>query len=306
MSMDKLQEYIDYHIKSYEIGDIDPSYEMLKYVCERFELNIEQRYWLAFLYSTCYNGATVYYMYNEFPDFETLDINRLQNWWNKNRDKCVFQTDRKWVKNNNQFVNIYKSYKLILSGKTQQQFFSIFTAYDPTSAYKALYTILNNVEYVSRFTLFIWLECIHILTGLNIKPDRLDLKPSSSDNCRNAIVHAMGRDDLLSGDIYGVKLPNKITEAIENKLLQIIGLIKSKYPDYRVDVWNIETSLCAYYKWVKGLRYIGYYLDRQADEIKAMEKNVTEGVNWKVLWDYRSEKLDRIYLTEFGSNNKGK
>jgi hypothetical protein len=44
-----LKEYINYHNLMYNMGDIDPSYPMLRYVCDRFELNIEQRYWLAFL-----------------------------------------------------------------------------------------------------------------------------------------------------------------------------------------------------------------------------------------------------------------
>ena len=42
--------YIDYHIESSKAKDIDPSNDCLKYLCDRFELNIEQRFWLAFLF----------------------------------------------------------------------------------------------------------------------------------------------------------------------------------------------------------------------------------------------------------------
>jgi hypothetical protein len=45
---DKLS-YRDYHRYSREIGDVDPSYSMLRYICERYELNNKQRYWLAYL-----------------------------------------------------------------------------------------------------------------------------------------------------------------------------------------------------------------------------------------------------------------
>jgi hypothetical protein len=80
-------EYIDYHIQSSNAKDIDPSNDCLKYVADRFELNIEQRYWLAFLFATCYSATTVYYIYNEFPDYENVDVGRLQRWWDSNRDK---------------------------------------------------------------------------------------------------------------------------------------------------------------------------------------------------------------------------
>ena len=40
--------YIDYHIESSKAKDIDPSNDCLKYLCDRFELNIEQRFWLAY------------------------------------------------------------------------------------------------------------------------------------------------------------------------------------------------------------------------------------------------------------------
>lgn len=65
--------FIDYHVQSSKAKDIDPANDCLKYVCDRFELNIEQRYWLSFLFATCYSATTVYYIYNEFPDYENVD-----------------------------------------------------------------------------------------------------------------------------------------------------------------------------------------------------------------------------------------
>ncbi len=60
----------------------------------------------------------------------------------------------------------------------------------------------------------------------------------------------------------------------------------------------METTLCAYRKFQNGKRYIGAYLDRQADEIAKMEARVRDGVAWRVLWDYRREQLDQSYCAE--------
>ena len=79
--MDGLAEYLSYHRQSSIAKDIDPQNDCLQYVANRFELNMEQRYWLAFLFGTCYCAPTVYYIYNEFPDYNTVNIDRLEKWW---------------------------------------------------------------------------------------------------------------------------------------------------------------------------------------------------------------------------------
>ena len=64
----------DYYRKMNIIGDCDPSYSALNYLCDRNELNIEQRYWISFLYATNYCVTTTYYIWSEFPDFENINI----------------------------------------------------------------------------------------------------------------------------------------------------------------------------------------------------------------------------------------
>ena len=109
-------DYLTYHVESSKAKDIDPSNDALRYVADRFELNIEQRYWLAFLFATCYSATNVYYIYNEFPDYENVDVGRLQRWWDENRDRTLFQTDRLRVKTQNRFVETFVSYQMLSNG----------------------------------------------------------------------------------------------------------------------------------------------------------------------------------------------
>jgi len=64
------------------------------------------------------------------------------------------------------------------------------------------------------------------------------------------------------------------------------------------NIWNIETTLCAYKKFKKGKRYIGYYIDRQRKEIEKMQHNVSDGVDWSVLWQFRNETYNKKWLKE--------
>jgi hypothetical protein len=285
--------YIEYHEKSYDIGDIDPAYPMLKYLCDRFELNIEQRYWLAFLYGCCYCGPTVYYIYNEFPDFENVDVDRLQRWWTANKHRLLFQTDRLRIRSNNQFIPAFESYKSLIDCmpkgiQTQHDFVDCIFPYTlPFHNYQVVYKVFSNVKYFGRYSMFLWLECMRHLTGIQILPDRLDWKNAS--NCYQGLMLAQFGHQMPAGDCLMADL----------LLKDYIHRLQQRGANRRTDIWNVETTLCAYYKYMQGKRWIGYYIQRQQKEIDTMVANVPGGVCWDVLYDFRKEYFQPSVLKQF-------
>jgi hypothetical protein len=275
--------YSEYHAKSYITGDIDPAYPMLQYICDRFELNIEQRYWLAFLYGCCYCGPTVYYIYNEFPDYENVDVARLERWWYANKSKLLFQTDRLRIRSNDQFIPAFVSYRDFLQGKSQQNVmeYLAWDKTDKTSNYDVMYhLLLAEIKYFGRYSMFLWLECLHRLTGIPIQPTGIDWK--NANNCLNGL--------LLANNCPEIDKPTAQDCTMADVLLnETMAEIVYAYPKYYTDIWSIETTLCAYYKYMHGKRFIGYYRDRQMDEINIMESRITSGVCWDVLHDFRKE-----------------
>lgn len=272
-------DYIKYHMDSAAIGDIDPANACLAYVADRFELNMEQRYWLAFLYSTCYCGATVYYMYQEFPDFENVDVGRLQRWWKANKDKCVFQTDRLRIKTTNQFVPSFESYKQFIGSKTQQQKFREFRTPMASQNYHNAYRGVQEIRNVGRFTTFIYLEMLDVLTDYKCEPITIDWE--KADNCRKGLCKA-------------ADLPDTQTNARLDSLLWDIGKVLGVKKCSMRSVYNIETTLCAFEKHTKGQRHVGYYIERQLAEIDKMAANVKTGVCWDVLYQFRKETYKHV------------
>ncbi len=270
-------DYLKYHIESSKIRDIDPANDCLRYIAERFELNMEQRYWLAFLYSTCYCAPTVYYMYNEFPDFENVNVARLERWWKANKSKCVFQTDRLRVKTSNEFVPSFISYVKQINGRTQEEVFSNLRTPYNQHTYNQAYEFVTSIRNVGRFTAFIYLEMVNVLTNFHCVPDKLEWK--FADNCRKGLCYAYGVDDVL--------VPGHMDELM-NRLLKKFKNIEHN------NIYNVETTLCAYKKHVHGKRYVGYYIDRQLKEIEKMETNVTTGVHWGVLHQFRQETYKHL------------
>ena len=287
-------DFINYHILSSEAKDIDPSNDCLRYVADRFELNIEQRYWLAFLFGTCYSSTMVYYVYNEFPDYENVDVGRLQSWWNKNRDKTLFQTDRLRMKSQNKFVETFKSYKKLLGNRTQQNYFESLKQPTKQNTYDNCYINLSQIKNFGRFTMFIYLEMVNVLTGYDFEPTYLDL--ANAESCRNGLVYHLGHDEL---DTHGKnkRLNKKQINYLQYKFKELKKEVETLNIQHK-NIWNIETTLCAYKKFKKGKRYIGYYIDRQRKEIEKMQSNINEGVDWGVLWQFRNETYKKKWLKE--------
>lgn len=295
--MSRVEEFVAYHKASVESGDCDPSYPMLRYLCKRFELNNEQKLWLAFLYACSYCGATAFYVYNEFPDYRYVDIGRMERWWGeRGRSACLFQSDRAWVRSRNQFVEMVRSYRGF-SGEDQAGRFASMMSGDLREAYRKVYVECGNVFQMGRFGLFLWLEALNVVAEMPIHPPDIDWKNAQSS--RNGLCYAIGRDDWLRGNDYGENpLPDEAWSVLPLEFDALMA--RTSLEGVRSDPWNLETTLCAFKKFKRGKRYVGYYLDRQWDEIQKLASSVREGVCWDVLRQFRNETFSSEWLVECG------
>lgn len=297
--MTRLPQYLAYHRESKRIGDIDPSHALLLYVCDRFELNIEQRYWLAFLYAMTYCGASVFYVYNEAPDFENVDLGRLQRWWSSGgRQNIICQTDRRWVRSSNMFVPAVKSYQQwvgdTVPGHAQDYHFGELTLNldTPEARYDQIFNSAKVLYSFGQFALFLYLEALDTITPFELVPTDLDL--SKAWSCRNGLMYAYGLDQHITER----ELPTPATAREDVAVAWVDVRARLAELDPTTNVWNIETTLCAYRKFQDGKRYIGSYLDRQAVEIAKMQDHVRDGVAWNVLWQFRDETYPHEWLVE--------
>jgi hypothetical protein len=278
-------------------GDIDPAYPALLYLSSRFELNFEQRLWLAWLYASCYHVPTAYYIYNEFPDFENVDETRLGRWWQNHKHQVVFQTDRLWIKSRNQFCDSFRSYRAIIGNQTQEQYFFDLQDDNPNRFYDNCYDRLLDIKYFGRYTMFLYLEAVEALTGIGIMPASIDLRNSQSS--RNGLCYVFGLDNLLCGHDYGkTTLTKGEFDMLDELFDELMVMVIEQDSIYQSNIWSVETSLCAFKKLLRGKRYIGYYIDRQHKEISQSEGLITEGVDWSVLWDFRQTHFAPEWLIE--------
>jgi hypothetical protein len=273
--------FTDFHNQMMAAKDVDPAVRALTYLANRYELNTEQRYWLAWLYGTCYCAPTVFYMYNEFPDYELVNVNRLRKWWSENRSKLIFQTDRARIKNNNQFIDSFISYRSLCRGSQEDYLYS--------KNWQQIYGKIEAIKYFGRFTLFNYLDVLNQITDIQHKPTYLNM--AEAESCRNGVAYAIGREDLVSRKLTGAQMQHLHNAFINLK------------QTHSGNVFEIETTLCAYKKYRWGKRYVGYYIERMRQELNTIQGNVPQGVAWEALWQFRFETFDKQYLKEYNDGD---
>ena len=148
--------------------------------------------------------------------------------------------------------------------------------------------IKNNLYKFGRYSTWFYMQTLHSCGGLELEPNTLKLNDySGSRSHRNGLLYALGQDALIDK-----KLTNKQYNILEYKSKNILDNIK-KYK--KSNFYEMETVLCSYKKLFRRSngRYLGYYLDRQAEEIKKVELDNWSGIDWNVFWQGREECLNK-------------
>lgn len=281
---------------SIHFDDCDPAIFMTNYLFDRFEHNLEQKLWIAWLYGTTYYLPTTWVVWNEMPDFELVDQQRLEDWNRENYKRLRYQTDTKY--NKGHLPAQYKSYRewVFSHGANQREAFSKFVIPErkPTENFNILYDELSiHLHKFGRYTTWFYMQSLKQCCGMNIEPPNLLLSDySGSRSHRNGLCLAIGKDEWVDQ-----KLSPHQYEFLETQAASILDEVRSRVASTRpesvhlVDFFTMETALCSFKKIfrVKRGRYLGYYLDRQAEEISKVEGDDWFGIFWKPLWDSRNE-----------------
>lgn len=287
----RLKAFEDWYKWSIKYNDCDPSIYLLNYLFDRFEHNTEQKLWICFLYGTTYYLPTAWIIWNEFPDFELVDYDRLKEWNDKNYSRLRYQTDTKYNKGYlpQQFISYKKWVESFNPSKLQYEKFNSY----PKNNFEIVWNeIKNNLYKFGRYSTWFYMQTLHSCAKIQLEPNTLKLNDySGSKSHRNGLLYALGQDSLLN-----VKLSNKQYKILEYKSKNILENI-NKYK--KSNFYEMETVLCSFKKIFRRSRgrYLGYYLDRQAEEIKKVEQDEWNGIDWDVFWQGREECLNKNLYT---------
>ncbi len=267
--------------------DCDPALWLLNYLFKRFEHNLEQKYWIAWIYGTTYHLPTAWIIWNEFPDFELVNQSRLQKWNDENFKRLRYQTDTKW--NKGHLPQQYASYKRWVlhdnpEGTQRARFKKLMN-----KPFEYIWlSIVNNMHKFGRYSTWYYLQTLEECVGVPIYPNNLKLNDhSGSKSHRNGLLYALSHEDLINQ-----KLDSNTIFYLEHQAARLKKELKDE-SNIDMNFYQMETLLCSFKKIFRNRdgRYLGYYLDRQAEEIKKVEQDEWNGIDWQVFWDGREETL---------------
>lgn len=284
-----------YHAAAMAVDEIDPASPMLKYIAEKLNLNIEEKFWLAWLYSACYSAPTAFFMLKNLPSSEKISSAEMKNWWRKNKNNLLFESDRRYVKNRNEFPRMFESYREYTKGGQLKTFLHLQQSDEQKTYDKIFYDVKEKLYYFSRYSVFTYLEAIYNLTKFPMQATGLNLREARTS--RNGLCYALKKDDWVRISGKSACLSAKQFKYLQRQLEKLYAELISEYPHVPTTYWNLETSLCAWYKFFRAKRYFGYYIDRQMEEIIKMEK-MNPRADFQLLWDFRREHFDAKFLGE--------
>lgn len=285
------EAFIRWYAWSLQYDDCDPAVWATNYLNKRYEHNDEQRLWLCWLYGNTYYLPTSWVLLNEFPDFELATVGRMEQWNTANYKRLRYQTDTKW--NKGHLPEMFASYQKFIGYKTQREVMESYYGDNESRNFDNLWTVLKgNLHKFGRYSTWFYLQHLKHTAGIRINPTSLMLDDySGSRSHRNGLLYALGKDDLCD-----TKFTQSEYASLESQSTEILMETKSRFPDlaHQVDFFTMETCLCSFKKIFRERhgRYLGYYLDRQAEEIMQCESDGWFGIEWQVLWDARNETID--------------
>jgi hypothetical protein len=291
----RTEAFIKWYAWSVEFGDCDPAVWLTNYLNKRYEHNVEERLWLAWLYGNTYHLPTAWILKQEFPDFELATIDRITQWNAENYKRLRYQTDTKW--NKGHLPAMFSSYQeFIGKGNSQDEVLRSYLGDNEKQGFANLWNAISGrLHKFGRYGTWFYMQHLAQTCDLPIysgAPKGLKLDDySGSRSHRNGLCYVVGKDDWID---------QRLTASEYHWLEEAAFLIEEecmvRFPQlaHHFNPFNTETCLCSFKKLfrTKHGRYLGYYLDRQSEEIQQVENDGWYGIDWNVLWQARNECLD--------------
>lgn len=297
------EAFIRWYAWSLKYKDCDPAVWMTNYLNDRYEHNTEERLWLCWLYGNTYYLPTSWVLKNEFPDYELATVDRL-TWWNTNNyQRLRYQTDTKY--NKGHLPTMFESYAKNIGKGLQSDYFNRLLGDNEHDSFTNVYTnVKENFHKFGRYTTWFYLQHLYSTCDVPIVPDTLFFRDySGSRSHRNGFLYAIGRETLVDE-----KLTDRQYQELEDEAKTFLEEMNHRYPEFKKDInyYTMETCLCSFKKIFREHhgRYLGYYLDRQAEEISQVQSDGWYGIEWDVLWQARDESLDRRLTDKRGVNKE--
>ena len=272
-------------------------HHVLPHLAKALELDLEQRYWLAWLNANTQNPVTSLLLFRVAPRMQ--DHEKAIDFWRSHYRALDWDTDRRYHKA--RFEDAVRGYvRAVACGCSSPQHKYFRVGYE----WQAWWDVAFALPTMGRLSTWSYLEYLRILLGPTVVPDADTLMledVQGSRSHRNGLALVLGRDEWIvdkqlgAGRTDAVYTPDVLAElgyesnALFLQAQQRIGA--------QADRLSLESALCTYKSWHKpNRRYPGVYNDMLYNRLVSAENRW--GQRFGVIWDARAEALPNRLLLE--------
>ena len=287
--MTNAQLFKENYINAHNVLDIDPNIDMANYLVDRMEYNSDQVIWFCFLNAITYNLPTAFVIKNEFPDLELAGIEKLEQWWTKDiQSRLPYQKDK--LKQRRFLPETVDSYQKVV-GESQTDYFNRILDKDGHTNFMTLWeNFYVPIRHFGRFSVWNFAQMLKDVAGYNIEPNTFFLGDSSAKSITKGACFIFDIEYNKN-----MKFTPDLKAELEGKTFELMEDIRKVVP---INAFKMETELCRFHKYYRSAqsRYIGYYLDRQKEDIESLKRNNWSGIHWQLLDDSRESMIQKDYL----------
>jgi len=272
-------------------------YSFLPAIAEAYDLDEDQRAWLAWLNGNTQNPAMSLLLLDAAPTHRHWQ--RAVEFWNDNFKLMDFDTDRRHQKSK--------------FGEATERWYHVYGACPAldwfqagSEGWEATWAYSNAQPYMGRLSAWSMMEYARILLGTGIVPDMgswLLEDKSGSRSHRNGVALVAGYDSVYweADDADMLGLVPGLTKFADD-LLDEARERNPGHPD--VGRLTMESALCTYKSWHKpNRRYPNVYADMAYNRIKKAEARF--GKRFDILWEARKQDLPVYLRLEDNPNDPG-
>lgn len=240
-------------------------------------LSNEERVWLAYLYGLTYSCTTAIRLFEVLPSTDNINMKLLRGFWKSEKNTLWFNPDKRYIKNNDQVIPALQSIK----ERVLSQYPSLMhwvMSFSKDGFHNLYKNILLEWDFFGPMGTYLFFDALYgLCPDFYVDPDHLDWK-NSGKTVVEGMAHMLYLDELIGSKEFPL---DKFNRAVNN--LQ---------KHARKPKVLIESTLCAFRKYFKGTRYLGYYADRMLEECIFVE-SATSMRNLPDVWSLRERAIPK-------------
>ncbi len=287
----RLNKFVEYQHKVPPIGPAT----YLAFANET-ELSEDDCILLAWYNSMSYCEITAIYLLKELR-LDQIQQNTVENFWRDNKEKLIFASARRYVKNMDWFCPLMNTFVESVNKNPTDWLYSIAGDGTPQQRYKNVYNYLIKWKFMGRFSVELFMDALVQFSRENLISVRFqaeDFEWKKGSNITSGMLNMFYYDDLAEEYDKTGKLKDSTIILLNELIVEVQKAVKSAYPEQDVSISVITPKMCSWRNLFKGTRYGGYHHDRQLEQLLHYTTVYPEDILWKYLFGLRK----RIFVPE--------